>query len=35
MAPIFQNSRKKYLDTEIKIEQVDKKEDEGDAELKM
>lgn len=34
MAPIFQNSREKYLDAEIKIEQVDKKEDEGDMELK-
>jgi hypothetical protein len=31
---IFSNSREKYLNAEITIEQVEKKEDDGDMELK-
>lgn len=33
LAGVF-GTRERYLDKEIKIEQVDKKEDEGDVELK-
>ena len=34
MGQVFSNTRENYMEAEIKIEQVEKKEDEDDAELK-